>query len=107
MTVETVHRWIHQRLLPGAYGGAPGHPWRIPVDTLDDFVQPMPGRPNARYVNAPKCVACEIILDEEWCTWNSDNLCDVCQETLQLICRQTGQEPAPALAQWMGEEVGV
>lgn len=104
VTLETVRRWCNARLFPGATGGTPGVPWRIPEAALVGFVQPVPGAPYARLADAARCIACEIILDAEWCTWDADGLCDVCQETLAVICRQTGAEREVALAQWVGVE---
>lgn len=106
VTTQTVSRWCQRGLIPGAYRDAPGHPWRIPLTALDNFVCPMAGRPNAHLVNAQRCVACTIILDEKWCTWDDAGLCDVCQKSLAAICRRTGQGRDEALAAWvaMGEE---
>lgn len=104
VTPETVRLWCHQGLLPGATGGSPGVPWQIPEAALAGFVRPEAGR-GARRDGVRRCIACTIILDEEWCEWDSDGLCDACQETLLVICRRTGLGRAEALAQWMGESV--
>ena len=102
VTVQTVSRWCQRGLLPGARRARDG--WHIPEAALAGFMQPSSGRIGARPSNAPRCVACTIILDEEWCSWDADGVCDVCQEALAVICRRTGLRREQALAQWMERE---
>jgi len=47
-----------------------------------------------------RCRACEIILNEAWCTWNEDSLCDDCQISLAIIVELTGLDPDTALTLW-------
>ena len=98
VTTETVRVWCRQGVLAGDSGNTRGKPWRICKSALEGFEPP--GK-----CSAPRCIACTIILNSEWCTWDDDNLCDVCQEALQHVCRETGLPRADALAQWVEQEV--
>jgi excisionase family DNA binding protein len=111
VSFQTVNEWCRKGRFSGAFGGSPGVAWRIPVTAIDGFVQPAAGRPSASVgarTAAKRCIACTILLDERWCTWDARGLCDDCQWAMDVICRRTGIiEPTDAereamLARWMG-----